>query len=440
MIGIQQEHALLELPSSDPDHEAGDQRTGDQRSGVTPPDDDAPLARSRASSALHAAAPPRGLDEAARQLALSRFDAIRRGGMTMSVGQPDARAAVLALAMSIGVAAAFGFGLGRGIGGAIAELGVRSVFDTRQPLDFGTDRNYVDLNTDRNLLQIAAIATARWLGATILGGIGATLGSVVAPRAAALTRRQLTAIAPEHLVPDHVAGLLDGNGVPYGLEGVRRLRQQILAAQSDTGQLHGRTHIRSGVVAFGAVNAARGAVQAMTPLGALPDIGISAAASLAAGAATGLAAGTWMVGARLPVPDAGHAGDGPAPLVPVPLFEVKKTAPVLPRYTGTGPRHGMGNVARGAADRIRLFVASTWLLGLLGLLVNLAGAATRPSPRNWIHRAGKAVELGVGVGAAVGPYFRGLQPVAVRDRARLEAQRARQVAPQLDLPGRMAPR
>lgn len=378
--------------------------------------------------------------DVARSEAVRRFDAARLGDTTMSAGHPEVRRAILALALSIGVAAAFGFGLGRGIGGAIAELCVRGAFDSRPPLDFGEDRNYVDLNTDRALLQIAAIATARWLGATILGGVGATLGSVVAPRAAAWTGRQLTAIAPEHLVPDHVAGLRDETGALYGADGVRRLRRQLQAAQVDAGQLHGSTHVRSGVAAFGAVNAARGAAQAMTPVGALPDIGLSACASLAAGVATGLAAGTRMAAQRWRVPDAGHLGDTPAPLVQVPLFEVRKAPPVPPRFTGTGVRNGLGNVARGVADRIRLFVASTWLLGLLGLLVNVAAAATRREPLNWVHRAGKAVELGVGVGAAVGPYFRGLQPVVARDRARLEAQRARQATPQPDLPGRMAPR
>ena len=109
--------------------------------------------------------------------------------------------------------------------------------------------------------------------------------------------------------------------------------------------------------------------------------------------------------------------------MPVPLFEVKKSPAVLPRFTGTGARHAAGNIGHGVANRLWLFIGSTWLLGVLGLLVNAAGAATRPAPLNWIHRAGKAIELGVGVGCAVRPYFQGLPPIAAREIARLERQR-----------------
>ncbi|OWQ48839.1 hypothetical protein CDL60_02820 [Roseateles noduli] len=390
------------------------------------PGRDVPQPRSRAASLALALVNPRSRSQerdTVRRQAVARFDAIRRGGVSMTPADTEVLKAIVALAASIGCAAAFGFGLGRGIGGAIAELGVRSVFDAPQTLGLGSDRNYVDQDTDRGLLQIAVIATARWIGASICGAIGATLGSVVSPRAAALTGRQLAAIPAAQLVPDHVADLLDGTGTPYGPEGVRRLRQEIQAAQERHGLIDGRTHVRAGEWAFGGLNAVRGASLGMAPLGALPDIGLSAGVSLTAGALTGMAGGVAMARQRHRVPDAGHVGGDPAPLVQVPLFEVRKTPAVLPRFTGTGPRNAMGNIVHGVAHRLRLFIGSTWLLGVLGLLVNIAGAATRPAPINWIHRAGKAVELGVGVGCAVRPYFEGLPPLNARERARLEGQR-----------------
>jgi hypothetical protein len=436
MIGVQVQQAYRGLSSSDEDEveddfdDAGDaagdrdpvppQRTPDPSPRDAPPVD----TRTGFRGFVPATGRSRILDLASRPDPVSRFNAIRHGDTSMSSGNPEVLKAIVALAVSIGGAAAFGFGLGRGMGGALAELGVRHLFGTEQPLGIGEDRNYFDQDTDHNLAQIAAIATGRWLGATICGGLCATLASVVAPRIAALTGRQLVPIPPEELIPDRVAELRDATGTPYGMAGVDRLRREIQRAQVETGHVEGTTHVRSGAAAFGVLNAVRGTALGMSPIGVLPDIGLSAAVSLTAGASTGLAAGTLMTRRRHRVPDAAHVGDGPAPLVRVPLFEVKKTAPVPPRFSGTGVRHGLGNVAWGAADRIRLFIASTWLLGLLGLLVNLAGAGTRREPLNWVHRAGKAIELGVGVGVAVGPYFRGLPPINARDRARLEGQRA----------------
>lgn len=382
--------------------------------------------RSRAASLAIALANPRSRSlehDAVRRQAVTRFDAIRIAGLSMTPADTEVLKAIVALAAFIGGAAALGFGLGRGIGGAIAELGVRSAFDAPQTPGIGNDRNFVDQDTDHSLLQIAVIATARWVGASICGAIGATLGSVVSPRVAALTGRQLVAIPPAHLVPDHVADLLDRTGTPYGLEGVRRLRQEIQALQDRHGRIDGPTQVRAGEGAFGGLNAIRGASLGMAPLGALPDIGLSAGVSLTAGALTGLAGGVAMARQRHRVPDAGHGDGGPAPLVPVPLFEVKKAPAVLPRFTGTGVRHAVGNIGHGVVNRLCHFIGSTWLLGVLGLLVNVAGAATRPVPLNWIHRAGKAVELGVGVGCAVRPYFQGLAPINARERARLESQR-----------------
>lgn len=442
MIGVQGQQAYRGLSSSDEDDiddagsAAGDRAPAAPRMPGPGPHDTAPLdIRTGGRGFVPANCRSRILDLASRPDPVSRFNAIRLGDTTMSPGNPEVLRAIVALAVSIGGAAAFGFGLGRGMGGALAELGIRHLFDTEQPLGIGEDRNYVDQDTDHNLAQIAAIATGRWLGATICGGLCATLASVVAPKAAALTGRQLVAIPSEELIPDRVAELRDETGTPYGMAGVARLRRELERAQRETGHIDGTTHVRSGAAAFGVLNAVRGTALGMSPIGVLPDIGISAAVSLTAGASTGLTAGTLMAGKRHRVPDAAHAGDGPAPLVRVPLFEVKKTAPVPPRFTGTGWRNGLGNVCRGAADRIRLFVASTWLLGLLGLLVNLAGAGTRREPLNWVHRAGKAIELGVGVGAAVGPYFRGLPAVNARDRARLE----RQLAPLGHRPGPPSP-
>jgi hypothetical protein len=395
---------------------------------------DVPHPRSRAASLAPALVnPPSRSDdrsddrsefqEATRRQAVARFDAIRLTGVSMTPADIEVLKAIVALAVSIGGAAALGFGLGRGIGGAIAELGVRSAFDAPQTLGIGNDRNYVEQDTDHSLLLIAVITTSRWVGASICGAIGATVGSVVSPRAAALTGRQLAAIPPDQLVPDHVADLLDETGAPHGMDGVRRLRQEIQAIQDRHGLIDGPTQVRAGEWAFGGMNAVRGASLGMAPLGALPDIGMSAGVSLTAGALTGLAAGVAMARQRHRVPDAGHVGGDPAPLVSVPLFEVKKTPVVRSRFTGTGPRHAMGNIGHGVAHRLRLFLGSTWLLGMLGLLVNVAGAATRPAPLNWIHRAGKAVELGVGVGCAVRPYFQGLPPINAREHARLESQR-----------------
>ncbi|WP_431051537.1 hypothetical protein [Roseateles sp. L2-2] len=390
------------------------------------PGRDVPQPRSRTASPalIHTHPRSRSHDrDAARRQAVGRFDAIRLAGLSMTPADTEVLRAIVALAVSIGCAAACGFGLGRGIGGAIAELGVRSAFDAPQTLGLGSDRNFVDQNTDHGLLQLAVIATVRWVGASICGAIGATLGSVVSPHLAARTGRQLSALPTAQLVPDHVADLLDGTGTPYGPEGVRRLRQEIQAAQERHGLIDGRTHVRAGEWAFGALNAVRGASLAMAPLGALPDVGLSAGVSLTAGALTGLAGGVAMARQRHRVPDAGHVGGDPAPLVQVPLFEVKKSSPVLPRFTGTGLRHAAGNIGLGVAHRLRLFLSSTWVLLGLGVLVNVAGAATRPAPINWIHRAGKAVELGVGVGCAVRPYFEGLPPINARERARLESQR-----------------
>lgn len=386
---------------------------------------DVPPTRSRDAALLALANPRSRLQDrdAVRRQAVARFDAIRIAGMSMTPADTEVLKAIVALAASIGGAAALGFGLGRSIGGAIAELGVRSAFDAPQTLGIGSDRNYVDQDTDHNLLQIAVIATSRWVGASICGAIGATLGSVVSPRVAALSGRQLVPVPPAQLVPDHVADLLDGSGTPYGLEGVRRLRQEIQALQDRHGLIDGPTQVRAGEKAFGGLNAIRGASLGMTPLGALPDIGLSAGVSLTAGALTGLAGGVAMTRQRHRVPDAGHGDGQPAPLVPVPLFEVRKSPAVLPRFTGTGARHAAGNIGHGVANRLWLFIGSTWLLGVLGLLVNVAGAATRPAPLNWIHRTGKAIELGVGVGCAVRPYFQGLPPIAAREIARLERQR-----------------
>ncbi|WP_157522365.1 hypothetical protein [Mitsuaria sp. 7] len=434
MIGVQMQQAYRGLSSSDDDDVEDDfDDAGDAAGFGVPASPRMPDPNPREALALDTRPGLRGfvpaggrsriLDLARRPDPVSRFNAIRLGDTTLWSGNPEVLKAIVALAVSIGGAAAFGFGLGRGMGGALAELGVRHLFGTEQPLGIGEDRNYFDQDTDHNLAQIAAIATGRWLGATICGGLCATLASVVAPRIAALTGRQLAPIPPEELVPDRVAELRDATGTPYGRDGVDRLRQEIRCAQVATGHIEGTTHVRSGAAAFGVLNAVRGTALGMSPIGVLPDIGISAAVSLTAGASTGLAAGTLMVHQRHRVPDAAHVGDGPAPLVRVPLFEVRKTAPVPPRFTGTGVRHGLANVTWGAADRIRLFIASTWLLGLLGLLVNLAGAGTRREPLNWVHRAGKAIELGVGVGVAVGPYFRGLPPINARDHARLASQR-----------------
>jgi hypothetical protein len=437
MLGIPRDQAFHEFPSSYQDEPDAGRRSETRQVCDVSDRCDKPDVREADAEAdadagpvaltvfqADAGARPQAL-AAIKSRAVARFDEIQLSGTTMTPGNFEVMKAILAVAVSIGTAAALGFGLGRGIGGAVAELGVRRFFDSWQPLGIGEDRNYIDRDTNDGLLQIATVATGRWIGASLCGGIGAAVGSVVAPRVAALSGRQLAAIPPAQLVPDHVADLLDETGSPYGADGVYRLRLAIKAAQDDCGQIGGTVHVRGGVVAFGALNAARGASLGMSAVGVLPDIGISAGVSLTAGSATGLVAATHMVTKRHRLPDAGYTGDDPTPLVQVPLFEVKKTAPILPRFTGTGVRDSLENMGRGAADRIRLFLGSTWLLGLLGLLVNFAGAATRPAPLNWIHRTGKALELGVGVGVAVGPYFRGIPPINARDRVRLERQQVR---------------
>ncbi|WP_377152805.1 hypothetical protein ACFJIX_16490 [Roseateles sp. UC29_93] len=430
MIGIPRHQALHEFPlakedevvAGAPPSEAQPTPAAIDASPVARPD-----ARSMARVLFRADAGWRvqSLAQAtSRSQAVARFDEIRQSAATMSPGHPEVLRAIGALALNIGGSSGCGFGMGRGTGAAIAELGIRYHFDTRMPLGIGEDRNYIDQDTDLALQQLCAVVTLRWLGATLVGGTFAALGGVLAPRAAALTGRQLAAIAPERLIPDHVANLLDETGAPYGDKGVDRLRREIQQVQQATGQIDGTTHVRSGVVAFGVLNAVRGTALGQSPVGVMPDIGISTAVSFMAGMATGLIAGTLMARKRHLVPDARHTGDGQAPLVQVPLFEVKKTAPVMPRFTGTGACNGLGNLARGIGDRIRLLAVSTWLLALLGVLVSFAGAATRREPLNWVHRVGKAIELGVGVGAAVDPYFGGLPAVLARDRARLERQQA----------------
>ncbi|CAN7298487.1 hypothetical protein [Rhizobacter sp. LjRoot28] len=362
--------------------------------------------------------------EAAAEQAAAHFDTLLQAGQARKLTDKDVINAVLFQALSVGGGAAFAFGLGRSLGADVAEMIVRAAFGSPQLAGVGPDTTQFG-ESDRQTAMMLTNAVARWVGATVGGGIGAAVGNVAAPRMATMTGKQLLPVPANELVPDHVAQLLKPDGTPYGTEGVAQLRAEVAAAQKEYGAVGGGTHIHAGELAFGAENALRGLGQGKQPMGAPVDATVSTVVSATAGAATGAYAAFEMARHRLQVPDARHSGPGSAPLVGVPTFRPGDPAPIPDRFTGPTAGHTALNIAAGTGDRIAQMAKATLPLGAANVTGTAMAAALPETPGDIGHRVVQATESGAGVAAAVSPWFQAQPGILAKDKARIAAQQQR---------------
>ena len=156
----------------------------------------------------------------------------------------------------------------------------------------------------------------------------------------------------------------------------------------------------------------------MSPAGAGPHIGLSIVVSATSGAATGAGAAFTMARQRVSVPDARHNGDGPAPMVSVPPFQVATPAAPPDRFTGPTKTATAVNIAKGSLDRIGQMGKATAALGAASLTGPAIAAALPDTPGDVAHRIIQAGVLGAGVAAAVEPWFKAQPEIAGRDAAR----------------------
>lgn len=362
--------------------------------------------------------------DAEMALARENFDALLQAGQARKLTDKDVVLAVTFQALSVGGGAAFAFGLGRSLGADVAEMIVRAAFGSPQLAGVGPDTTHFG-ESDRQTAMMLTNAVARWVGATVGGGIGAAVGNVAAPRMATVTGKQLLPVPANELVPDHVAQLLKPDGTPYGADGVAQLRAEVAAAQKEYGAIGGATHIHAGELAFGAENALRGLGQGKQPMGAPVDATVSTVVSATAGAATGAYAAFEMARHRLQVPDARHSGPGPAPLVGVPTFRPGNPAPIPDRFTGPTAAHTALNIAAGTGDRITQMAKATLPLGAANVTGTAIAAALPDTPGDIGHRLIQANESGAGVAAAVSPWFQAQPGILANDKARIAAQQQR---------------
>jgi len=354
------------------------------------------------------------------------FNAIVQEGQSRTLTSPDVVKAIVFQAATVGGGAAFAFGLGRSLGASVAEMIVRAGYKSAQQVGVGQDTaNYKE--SDHHTTQMLVTTVARAVGAAVGGGVGATVGNVLAPRVAALAGKQFKPIPADVLVPDHVAELLTG-GRPYGAEGVRQLREQVAAAHKEYGAIVGDAHVHAGEVAFGTENALRGLGQGKQPMGLLVDVPVSTAVSATAGAATGGYAAIMMAKHRLSVPNANYAGEGNAPMVSVPTFQVGDVAPIPDRFTGPTAADTARNIAAGTGDRILHMGKATLPLSAANLTGTAIAAALPKTPGDIGHRVEQALESGAGVAAAVRPWFESQPTIANNDKARIAAQKERVAA------------
>ena len=217
---------------------------GDTPQGRTSPSTSRPPQRSLQAQQTARSEPSMAITEARRSLSIrsvhaardadvaqaaEAFGALVEAGQARRLTDKDVVQAVLFQALAVGGGAAFAFGLGRSLGADVAEMIVRGAFGSPQLAGVGPDTANYDVS-DRHTAMMLTNAVARWVGATVGGGVGAAVGNVAAPRMAALAGRQLLPVPADVLVPDHVAGLLAPDGQPYGEPGVAHLRAQVAAA------------------------------------------------------------------------------------------------------------------------------------------------------------------------------------------------------------------
>lgn len=400
------------MPPGGPRHVAPHASTAPRRSGVGAP-------------SLVVQSP----GEAATSAAVQRFSAIVDSETDMRASHPEVRKAVLAHAIGVGAGAALAFGMGRSIGSAVADVLVRAALQSPQLLGVGEDKAYAKEQSDTQTHTMLALNVARWVGAAIGGGIGSSVGTVLAPRAAAWLGWRLAPIDPKALVPDHVADLMRpitaastsdiaARLEPYGERGVAELRAEVAALQRQFGDLGGPSYVQAGTACFGVENAARGLGQGLQSFGPLPDIAVSTSVSATAGASTGAFAALAMVRLRLDLPDARHLGDGPAQLISVPLFELARPAPVPDRFTGPSAWATAANLVRGTAHRVGRMAASTLPLGVMSLGGTAVASLLPRTPGDMAHRVIQGGVLGAGVATAVPPWFKAQKEIAERDAAR----------------------
>lgn len=364
---------------------------------------------------IHSVQSPAAL---ARANAVNRFEQHVALGEHMNLKNPDVRKAALFQGLNVGVGAAFAFGAGRALGADIAEAIVHAAFHSPQIVGVGEDKAGYDQG-NLHTAQMMTTVVARWLGATLGGGIGAAAGNVVAPRMArAAAGRQLLPIPANELVPDHVAELIGADGHPIGEARVAALRASIAEEQKKHGVIVGDTHIRAGQYAFGALNAARGGGQGFQPMGIAPDTPVTALVSATSGLATGIYAATAMAGARLTVPDAGHDGELAAPPVAVPLFRVGDPAAIPDRFSAAGAGKTAANIGMGVLDRTRAMGKATSVLGAAQLTGTAIAAAVPAKHAAVAHRVIQAGVQGAGVWAAVEPWFKEQPVIGAHDAAR----------------------
>jgi hypothetical protein len=359
--------------------------------------------------------------------AVRRFGEIVASNDTMNAANPEVKKAAVFQGVNVGAGAGFAFGLGRSLGASAADMITRAAFEAPQLAGVGADGANFQKQTDRETALMMTTAISRWVGAAIGGGIGAAVGNVVAPRLASTAGRQLLPVAPNDLVPDHVANLLKPDGQPYGQEGVAALRAGIAATQKEHGNIAGGTHVRAGEIAFGAENALRGAGQGLQPMGLPVDVAISTIVSATSGAATGATAAFDMARQRVEVPDARHTGSGPAPMINVPPFRIGDPAPIPDRFTANTKVETAKNMALGTGDRTLQMAKASGPLGAAGLTGTAIAAALPETEGDYAHRLIQMGVLGAGVAAAVEPWFQSQPRIAGRDAERLAQQRSRDV-------------